>query len=134
MPVVWRPPHPGTQYVVKTIKPTLFACLALLMVAPPAFADTGGSISSAPAAHTQFARFGGGGFRSRGFGSRGFGSRGFRPRPGRGIFRSILRALAIGYLLHLLFTTPGGLLVLVLMVLAVVMLMSRFRRRRSLRY
>lgn len=122
---------------MKAIKPTLFACLALLMVAPPALAQGGGTVSATAAAHTQLARFGGGGFGGRGFGNRGFGSRnrGFGSRRrGGGIFRSIIRALAIGYLLHLLFTTPGGLFVLVLMALAVVLLMSRFRRRRYARY
>jgi C4-dicarboxylate transporter len=45
-----------------------------------------------------------------------------------------VRALAIAYLLHLLFTTPGGLIVLLLMVVGFALLMSRFRRRRALRY
>ena len=104
-------------------------------MAPPAFAQSGGSVAVGTTAHTQLARIGGGGFGSRGFGSRfgsrnrGFGNRSRRGRGG-GIFRSILRALAIGYLLHLLFTTPGGLLVLLLMIAAVVLLMSRFRARR----
>jgi F0F1-type ATP synthase assembly protein I len=45
-----------------------------------------------------------------------------------------LRGLIIGYLLHLLFTTPGGLIVLVLMVLGVLLLLSRLRRGRAYRY
>jgi hypothetical protein len=125
---------------VRTLKPIVFACLALVLAAPPAFAQPAGGLTSGPTlAQTQFARIGG--FRSPGFGSRnrGFGSRnrGFGSRRGRGggIFRSIIRALALGYLLHLLFTTPGGLVVLMLMILAVALLMSRFRRRRRvLRY
>jgi hypothetical protein len=121
------------------LKPTLFACLALLMAAPAAFAQSGGyADAGTTSAHTQFARFGGGGFgrgTSRGFGTRP-GSRGFGTRRsrGRGLFRSILRGLAIGYLLHLLFTTPGGLMVLVLMILAVFLLASRLRRRRVYRF
>ena len=112
--------------------------LAFFLIAPA-------GAHAAPASHspaatldagTQLARIGGFG-RSRGVGgyrprSRGYPYRG-RNR-GRGIFRSIIRALAIGYLLHLLFTTPGGLVVLMLMILGVVLLMSRFRRRRVLRY
>jgi Flp pilus assembly protein TadB len=126
----------GTRSVVKTIRPTLLACVALLTLAPPALAQSAPPAASPSVAHTQLARFGG--FGGRGFGTRGRGfgtrSRGFRSHRGRGIFRSILRALAIGYLLHLLFTTPGGLLVLLLMIVGVVLLMSRFRRRRTLRY
>ena len=121
---------------MKTIRPTLLACVALLTLAPPALAQSGPSTAAPSVAHTQLARFGG--FGGRGFGTRGRGfgtrSRGFGRQRGRGIFRSILRALAIGYLLHLLFTTPGGLLVLLVMILGVVLLMSRFRRRRALRY
>jgi Flp pilus assembly protein TadB len=134
--VVSAPQGTGTRSVVKTLRPTLLACLALLTLAPPALAQSGVGMASPSATHTQLARFGG--FGGRGFGARGRGfgsrSRGFRPHRGRSIFRSIVRALAIGYLLHLLFTTPGGLLVLVLMILGVVLLMSRFRRRRALRY
>jgi hypothetical protein len=126
----------GTGSVVKAIRSTLLACVALLTLAPPALAQSGPSAAAPSVAHTQLARFGG--FGGRGFGTRGRGfgtrSRGFGRQRGRGIFRSILRALAIGYLLHLLFTTPGGLLVLLVMILAVVLLMSRFRRRRTLRY
>ena len=121
---------------MKTICPTLLACVALLTLAPPALAQSGGSATSPAVAHMQLARFGG--FGGRGFGTRGRGfgtrSRGFGRSRGRGIFRSIVRALAIGYLLHLLFTTPGGLLVLLMMILAVVLLASRFRRRRTFRY
>jgi hypothetical protein len=125
---------------MRTLKPTLLACLALLAVAPPAMAQPGtgsaGSAAAAPAVHTQFARFGFGG---RGFArpSRGFGRGRYGNRSrGRGtsIFRSIVRALAIGYLLHLLFTTPGGLMVLLLMIVGFALLMSRFRRRRVFRY
>jgi hypothetical protein len=127
----------GHSLSVRMLKPTLLACLALLTLAPPALAQSGYADAGPASAHSQFARFGGGGAFSRG--SRGFGtrprSRGFGSRSrGRGLFRNILRALAIGYLLHLLFTTPGGLLVLVLMILAVVLLMSRLRRRRVYRF
>ena len=119
---------------MRTLKPALLACLALLMVAPPALAERSAAPAAAPAVHTQLARFGGFGRpsfgRSRGFG-RGYG---YGPRRrSTGIFRRVLRAIAIGYLLHLLFTTPGGLIVLLMMILAVGFLMSRFRRRR-LRY
>jgi hypothetical protein len=120
---------------VKACLPILLCLAALLTVAPPALAAPGHGIALT-GVHSTFARVGFGGFRSRGFGSR-FGSRnrGFRSRGrGRGIFRSIIRALALGYLLHLLFTTPGGLLVLVLMIGAVLLLMSRFRRRRTVRW
>jgi hypothetical protein len=124
----------GTFTAVRATKATLLACLAILVTAPAALAQSGGSAVATQTVHTQLARFGGLG--GRGFGrSHGFGrSRGFGSRRGHGIFRSIVRALALGYLLHLLFTTPGGLFVLVLMFLAVLLLMSRVRRRRSLRY
>jgi hypothetical protein len=109
------------------------------MVAPPALAGATAATSSAsaPTVHTQLARFGGFGGRSFGRSGRGFGGRGYgygSRRRGPGIFHRIVRALAIGYLLHLLFTTPGGLMVLLLMVLGIALLMSRFRRRRMLRY
>lgn len=110
----------------------LLAALALLTAAPPAPAHAQGIALAG--SHTSFARVGIGGFRRPGFGSRGRGFGYRRPGRGRGIFRSIIRALAIGYLLHLLFTTPGGLLVLVLMIGAVLALMSRFRRRRTVRW
>lgn len=122
--------------------------LAVLMLgfaavpATAAAAPAGGPQAAVSAPHTELARlsFGGRGYSggSRGFfggRSRGFfgGRRGFfggRSR-GRGFFRRVLHALALGYLLHLLFTTPGGLLVLLLMVGLVVWLMSRLRRRRT---
>jgi hypothetical protein len=47
-----------------------------------------------------------------------------------GILRRIVRALAIGYLLHLLFTTPGGLIVLVLIVVLLMLAVRRIRTRR----
>jgi hypothetical protein len=124
---------------VKAFLPILLAAAALLAVAPAAFAGSGVAVAGGPtAAHNTLARVGIGGFGSRGFGrNRGFGSRnrGFGRRGrGRGIFRSIIRALALGYLLHLLFTTPGGLFVLVLMIIGVMLLVSRFRRRRMVRY
>jgi hypothetical protein len=75
------------------------------------------------------ARFG----TSRGFGrSPSFGrSRPFSRRSrGHGFLRRIVRAIAIGYLLHLLFTTPGGLIVLVLLVVLVMLAMRRMRSRR----
>jgi hypothetical protein len=119
---------------VRTLKPTFVACLALCLVTPPALAQTA-SLGAPPVAHKQFARYGGR-FSGRGFGARGFGRRGlgYRTRRGHGIFRSIVRALAIGYLLHLLFTTPGGLFVLVLMALGVFLLTRRLRRGRVYRY
>jgi hypothetical protein len=121
---------------VKTLKPTLIACLALLMVAPPSLAQpaaAGGA--GAAAVHTQQVRFGGFG-RSRGFGrpSRGFGRGYGSRRRGTGIFRRIVRAIAIGYLLHLLFTTPGGLIVLLFMIFGFALLVSRFRRRRRVMF
>jgi hypothetical protein len=125
---------------MRTLKPALLACLALLMVVPPALAGGGTaatSSASAATAHTQLARFGGFGGRSFGRSGRGLGGRGYgygSRRRGPGIFHRIVRALAIGYLLHLLFTTPGGLMVLLFMILGVALLMSRFRRRRMLRY
>jgi hypothetical protein len=99
------------------------AAAAAQSPAPAAAGAQGGSI--------QMAKFGS----SRGFGSRGFGrsSRGFGRSRSHGIFRRVLRAIAIGYLLHLLFTTPGGLIVLVLLVLLVMFAMRRMRGRR-LRY
>jgi hypothetical protein len=116
---------------VRTLKPTLIACLALVIVAPPAVAHAAPA-AAAPQVHTQQVRFGGFGRpsfgRSRGFGRGGYGY-GSRRR-GTGIFRRIVRAIAIGYLLHLLFTTPGGLIVLVLMIGGFALLVSRFRRRR----
>jgi hypothetical protein len=122
---------------VGTLKPTFFACLVLLMAAPPALAGTYAADSPAgPGLHAQQVRFGGFG-RSRGFGRSpgiGRGRYGYRSRRGPGIFRRIVRAIAIGYLLHLLFTTPGGLIVLVFMIAGFALLVSRFRRRRVLRY
>ena len=110
----------------------------MLMLAPPAMASSSGAGSHAATAdaHVQLARFGGG---SRGFGSRGFGSRPrygnrYRRNRGGGIFRSIIRALAIGYVLHLLFTTPGGNFLLLFIVIGLVFLVMRFRRRTALRY
>lgn len=107
---------------------TLGATLAL-SGAPAATAQTRTRTAVAPAVHTQLARFGG--FRAGRPLGRGFG---YRPRRGHSIFRSLLRGLIIGYLLHLLFTTPGGLIVLALMVLGVLLLVSRVRRGRAYRY
>lgn len=119
---------------------------ALILVLSGAFAFAAPAAATAPpslrapdATTPQLARgFGGGGFGSRGFGSRGFGSRprgffGGRSRLGRrtGFFRRALHALAFAYLLHLLFTTPGGLVVLLLMIGLVLWLVTRLRRRRS---
>ena len=71
---------------------------------------------------------------SRGFGSRSFGSRnrgfGGRRSRGHGIFRRILRGIAIGYLLHLLFTTPGGLIVLLMIIVLITLAVRRLRRPR----
>jgi hypothetical protein len=118
---------------VGTLKPTLLACLALMMVAAPAMAQPPAGGAAGPAVHTQLVRFGGFGRPSFGR-SRGFG-RGYAPRRrGTGLIHRIVRAIAIGYLLHLLFTTPGGLMVLLVMIVAFALLMSRFRRRRMLRY
>lgn len=131
---------PGTRVSVKRYSKYLVALVsALMLMAPPAFAGSGGSAGAVALpganAHVQLARFGGG---SRGFGrSRGFGSRnrgygyGRNRGRGRGIFRSIIRALAVGYLLHLLFTTPGGNIVLLFLLAGIVMLFLRFRRRRT---
>jgi hypothetical protein len=98
--------------------------------APGALAVAHGSaaVSTPPVAFRGFSR-------PRGFGSRGFGRRpyGYRGRRSHGILRRIIRAIAIGYLLHLLFTTPGGLLVLVMMI-ALVMALFRRRRRRAYYY
>lgn len=120
------------------MKIALLTCLALLMLAPPALAQSGGGHSATvDAANVQLARIGGG-FRggSRGFGGRPrYGSRGYRGRGrGRGIFRSIIRALAIGYLLHLLFTTPGGNIMLLLLIGGMIFLFMRLRRRTMVRY
>jgi Flp pilus assembly protein TadB len=116
------------------VKAPLLACIALLAFAQPAVAAP---VAPATHTHVQLARFGGG-FRGtgRGFGTRPrYGYRGYRRNRGRGIFRSIIRALAVGYLLHLLFTTPGGNLLLLLMIAGVVLLVMRVRRRsRMLRY
>jgi hypothetical protein len=121
---------------VKTLKSTLIACLALVALAPPASAQTAPAVAGAvPQIHTQQVRFGGFGRpsfgRSRGFGR---GRYGYGRRRGTGIFRRIVRAIAIGYLLHLLFTTPGGLIVLLLMIGGFALLVSRFRRRRMVRW
>jgi hypothetical protein len=105
----------------------LCAVFALAPAAAHAAAQPGDG-----AAHVQNVRSGARGFGGRGFGGRGFGrSRPFSSRRYRshGIFRRIIRALAIGYLLHLLFTTPGGLIVLVLIVV-LIMLARRMRTRR----
>ena len=122
---------------MRILKATLIACFALLLAAPAALAQPAPAGSAAtPGLHVQNVRFGGFGRpsfgRSRGFGRGryGYGSR----RRGTGIFRRIVRAIAIGYLLHLLFTTPGGLIVLLFMIAGFVLLVSRFRRRRMLRY
>jgi hypothetical protein len=125
---------------VRTLKPILVACAALLIAAPAALAQPaaapGGGGAALAALHTQPVRFGGFGRpsfgRSRGFGRGRYGYRSRRRGPG--IFRRIVRALAIGYLLHLLFTTPGGLIVLLFMIAGFALLISRFRRRRILRY
>ena len=119
------------------MKAALLACIALLALAPPALASApAGGVATADA-HVQLARFGGG-FRgsSRGFGTRPrYGNRyGYRGRRGRGIFRSIIRALAIGYLFHLLFTTPGGNILLLFIIIGIVMLFMRLRRRTMIRY
>ena len=104
----------------------LAAVLALAALVPaPASAATHDG------AAMQQVRFGS----SRGFGrSPGFGRSRSRPfnqrRRGTGIFRRIIRALAIGYLLHLLFTTPGGLIVLVFLIGLVMLAMRRLRTRR----
>jgi hypothetical protein len=105
---------------------TVVALCAVFALAPAA-------VYAAPqpgdgAAHVQNVRFG-----ARGFGGRGFGRS--RPFPARryrshGIARRIIRALAIGYLLHLLFTTPGGLIVLVLIVVLIMLAVRRMRTRR----
>jgi hypothetical protein len=105
---------------------TALTSLAMLGV-PAEAAPAHAAAAVAPAAHTQLARFGGG-FRARRPIGRGFGS---RPRRGHSIFRSLLRGLIIGYLLHLLFTTPGGLIVLAFMILGGLLLVSRLRRRRA---
>jgi hypothetical protein len=110
------------------------ACIAVALCAVAAVipASAGASVPAVAGAHdgatTQMARFGSRGFgRPRGFGrSRPFGQR----NRGRGIFRRILHAIALGYLLHLLFTTPGGLIVLLLIVVLVMLAVRRLRTRR----
>jgi hypothetical protein len=109
----------------------LFSAGALAF-ALPAAAPAGPAPAKASVTTVARAGFGGG---ARGFGrSPGFGSRyrGYRRPRSRGIFRRILRAIAIGYLLHLLFTTPGGLIVLLLLIVLIALAMRRMRR--TLRY
>lgn len=108
---------------------------AVCAVALPAAATASASANAPGVALTTVARVGfGGGHsfgRSPGFGSRsrGFGSnRYYYGRRRHGIARRIFRALAIGYLLHLLFTTPGGLIVLLFMIVLVAMFVRRTRR------
>lgn len=110
------------------------ATLGLPVAAASAYGGSAVVAHGSPAVSTQPVSFRGFG-RSRGFGSpRGFGRRpyGYRGRR-HGIIGRIIRAIAIGYLLHLLFTTPGGLLVLVMMI-ALVMMLFRRRRRRAYYY
>jgi hypothetical protein len=112
------------------VRAALAAALCALAALVPAVAQ------AAPAApvraqdgHMSLARFGSGrGIgRSRGFGrSRRFGTR----RRSHHVLRRIVRALAIGYLLHLLFTTPGGLIVLIFMVVLFMLAVRRIRTRR----
>jgi hypothetical protein len=114
------------------MKAALLSCIALLALAPVALASAPTPAAPTADAHVQLARFGGGGFRGT---SRGFGTRpryGYGRRRGHSIFRSLIRGLVIGYLLHLLFTTPGGNILLLLMIAGIVMLFMRFRRRRTL--
>ena len=104
-------------------------CALAALVPAGAYASTPAVAGAHDGSSMQMARFGS----TRGFGRprSGFGRpRGFAPRRRHGILRRIVRALAIGYLLHLLFTTPGGLIVLVLMVVLFMALMRRMRTRR----
>jgi hypothetical protein len=119
----------------------LTALLLLVVLAAGSVAASAPALgASAPAAaggHESLARlggFGGRGFgRAPSFGNRGFGSRGFGRRTrGRSFFRRILHALAIAYLLHLLFTTPGGLFFMVIVIGLIAFAVGR--RRRRLRY
>ena len=115
--------------------------VALLPVAAPAQAAGGGG-ASARADGAQLVRgFGAGG---RGFGSgrgfgrsspygRGYGSR-YRYHRRHSFLRRILHGLAIGYLLHLLFATPGGNLVLLLLLGLIAWAVMRLRGRRRYGY
>jgi hypothetical protein len=115
---------------------TLVTALAL-GAAAPAVAGAAGThgTSAARPLQTQQARFGG--FRSRpSFGSRyrsRYRSPGYRYRrsPFRGLGGSILRALGIAYLVHLLFGWGGGGSPFGLLLLALVIgwLVTRRRRR-----
>jgi hypothetical protein len=113
----------------------LVAALAFPAAAPAVAGAASPARTSAMAPlQTQQARFGG--FRARpSFGSRyrspRYGSRYGRPHPFRGLGGSILRALGIAYLFHLLFGWGGGGSPLGLLLIAglIVWLVTRSRRR-----
>jgi cobalamin synthase len=109
--------------MVRAVLVTAICAFAALVPAAMAAQASTPAVAGAHGGSIQMAKFGS----SRGFGR---SSRGFGRSRSHGILRRVVRALAIGYLLHLLFTTPGGLIVLVLLVLLVVFAMRRMRSRR----
>jgi predicted lipid-binding transport protein (Tim44 family) len=114
----------------------LVLALAFPAVAPAVAGAASTSRTSAVAPlQTQQARFGG--FRARpSYGSRyrspRYGTRYGRPHPFRGLGGSILRALGIAYLFHMLFGWGGGGSPFGLLLLAglILWLVTRTRRRR----
>ena len=115
----------------------LFSALAL-GAATPSVAGAAGT-RAAHSLQTQQARFGGGlrVGRRPSFGSRyrspRYGSRYGRPHPFRGLGGSILRALGLAYLFHMLFGWGGGgsPFGLLLLVALIAWLVTRRRRRYS---
>ncbi|GAC1441623.1 MAG: hypothetical protein NVSMB51_21860 [Solirubrobacteraceae bacterium] len=107
----------------------LAALLALMMLAPQSAALAGqpGSAQTVLVARSHF-HFG------RGARTGAAPRRLHLPHIRRGFFRRILHALALAALLHFLFRTLGGILVLLLVVLLVVMLVRALLRRRRPSY
>lgn len=97
----------------------------LLTAVPEVSAQAPQGASGPAGVHTELARFHLGG------GSRGFGRSGAFGRSrtgGRGIIRRVVHALTVAYLFHLLFTTPGGWLLILALILFVFWLARRGRR------
>lgn len=118
---------PRSRRALHAIRALVLALVAGALLVGPGGVAVAASPQPSHAPRMQLARFGGG--HSFG-GGRGFGSgrRGLFGGSRHGLLRHVVHALTFAYLLHLLFTTPLG-WVLLLIVAVLLFRLTRGRRR-----